>query len=63
MSAEILILPIVRIERDDEAKAVVVKLTRRDYWRLGKLASAWNVPIDEAASMMLSRELGPVRRK
>lgn len=66
MSAQILILPVVRIERDKlltKLSGLLVKLSDRDYARLCKIASQWNVSPDEAASMMLSRELDPRARK
>lgn len=64
MSAEILILPVVRkFDRDSDSQSVLVKLTNRDYSRLTKIANQWNVSQDEAASMMLSRELDPRARK
>lgn len=63
MTAQILILPVVRVERDEDGRDVVVTLSRRDHARLKRRAVEWGLPLEEAASALLSQMLDPKGRR
>lgn len=63
MSAEIFILPIVKVEREENCEGIVIALSRRDHGRLKRRAAEWGVSESWAASMMLSQALDPRGRK
>lgn len=61
MSADIFILPIVRVDRDtdDAPNSTVLRVTlkKADFSRLEKLAREWNLTDVEAAEMLLSEAI------
>lgn len=62
MSAEIIILPIIRVERPERSsmeEIVTLHLHPRDMARLRRRADLWNLTVVEAAEMLLSDALDP----
>ena len=60
MSAMILTLPV--LSKFETKSIVQIVLSERDISRLSKCADSWNCSLNEAASMILIRELTPPRR-
>lgn len=60
MSAVVIILPVIRVERFDEpGQTVLVTVSKADWRRLAMRASRWNVSPEQAASDILSDALRP----
>ncbi len=66
MSAEIIILPVIRLERPGggpSLNALRVTLSNRDVARLRRISSGWEVSLEQAASDILAGALDPKRHK
>lgn len=57
MTAQIHILPVIRIEHDDADKTIVVSLSQADFRHLEELAAIWNQRIEQVAGQMLHEML------
>lgn len=59
MSADVIILPVIRTETVHDANDVRARLSDIDYGRLKRVAAGWSMTIEEAASAVLSGALKP----
>lgn len=53
MTAEVVILPVLRIERHADGVDIRVRLNTRHHRCVTRLATEWKVSVEEAAAMLL----------
>ena len=59
-SAEVITLPVIRVERyADNGQSVLITLSRRDWGRLTRRADEWGMSQAETAASLISSSLDP----
>lgn len=63
MTATIIPLPVIQIERFDQTVHVLVPLNRKHHARLCRYAREWNISPEEAAAAIIDQYFQSVRNR